>query len=191
MEIDESDDILIEEQTRIYNETHSRYCEHDLDFMNYCDERIDSEYDEGTVNKEYENIKKKNGSAKDEVVADVFGISTRMTVDIKNIRGCFHLNLENLCKIMDIIVLYNMYDVVQKTTLKKTDCIGGYTIIYTCSEGVLYLNTYEFYDYATFYMDVRRVPDRHAEFFDIFDFITDVFNSDKKSENITITTATS
>jgi hypothetical protein len=36
---------------------------------------------------------------------------------------------------------------------------------YIRNEGVLYLNTYEFYDYATFYMDVRRVPDRNGEFF--------------------------
>jgi hypothetical protein len=52
---------------------------------------------------------------------------------------------------------------------------------------VLYLNTYEFYDYATFYMDVRRVPDRNGEFFEIYNFLTEVFNCEVNSENISIT----
>jgi hypothetical protein len=53
-----------------------------------------------------------------------------------------------------------------------------------------YLNTYEFYDYATFYMDVRRVPDRNGEFFEIYNFFDRVFNCEVNSENISITIST-
>jgi hypothetical protein len=67
---------------------------------------------------------------------------------------------------MDVIALH-IYSVINKNMLKKA-VVGGYIITYVMK--VLYLNTYEFYDYATFYMDVRRVPDRNGEFFEIYNF---------------------
>jgi hypothetical protein len=202
MEIDESDDILFSEQTRLYNigrEIDKQFCDYDLDFINYskereridggndiCDSTTDVNRDECVYNNNSDN-----NNLLDELSVSSVDVSTRMTVDIKNMRGYFHLYADNLSKVMDIIAKYNQYNVIQKTIIKKTDCIGGYNIIYVCCEGMFYLSTYEFYDYATFHMDVCRVPERHREFFDIFDFLTEVFNSDSKSENINIITTTS
>jgi hypothetical protein len=198
MEIDESDDILFAEQTRIYNEGKPEYYEHDLEFMNYCNGRIDDvgvsdESGEcgsggsGGVSGECGSDNGRKALISDLPVYDTLDVATRMTVDLKGIGGSFYLFLDNLCKVMDVIALHNCYSVINKNMLKKADCIGGYIITYTCNEGVLYLNTYEFYDYATFYMDVRRVPDRNGEFFEIYNFLTEVFNCEVNSENISIT----
>lgn len=196
MEIDDSDNILFDEQTRIYNNGKSEYYENHLEFLKNYNQQVDYYNEIQNTQIQNDNYKRE---LKDELIVDnstststycPFDIATRMTVDIKNIKGNYYLFVENLCKVMDVIVAYNLYNVIHKTTLKKNDCVGGYTIIYTCSEGIMYLNTYEFYDYATFYMDVCRVPERHYEFFEIYNFLTELFNSDEHSENITITTST-
>lgn len=125
-------------------------------------------------------------------------VATSMSVELRNVKNVHLLsNAITIDNSIKTICYHNnlpIYHHITLRTLSETtpvecedDYETGYTASYSAKNTHIYMHTFPENNHATFYIYSTDMRERHKFYFDIFDFLVQVFDSDHRSECINIT----
>ena len=121
-------------------------------------------------------------------VVDIVGFANPgkiMTCDLRNIKKPDMLNnFDNICKVLDIICIYNNFNIIQKIYHEVSPL--GYSIIYILSECHISLYSFPEKNYIAFDIYTCRYYENNSVYFKIYDFLVEAFDADYDSDAITV-----